>query len=57
MSDEFRIHSLSNLTEEELEEAQEELKSKIQAELEWREECAEEERQAKEKESKNVDTE
>jgi hypothetical protein len=33
MSDDFRVHSLSNLTEEEMEQAQEELKSKIQAEL------------------------
>ena len=41
MSDDVRIHSLSNLTEEELEEAQEELEILIRAELEWREECAE----------------
>ena len=56
MSDDFRIHSLSNLTEEELWEAVDELKSMVEDEIQYREECAmvEEERQAKEKGSENV---
>ena len=39
MSRDFEIHNLANLSEEELEEAQEELEILIRAELEWREEC------------------
>ena len=35
----YKIHNLANLSEEELEEAQEELEILIRAELEWREEC------------------
>jgi hypothetical protein len=55
MSADFRVHSLSNLTEEELWEAVDELTSMVEDEIQCREEDAmvEEERQAKEKESED----
>ena len=42
MSRDFEIHNLSNLTEEELWESVDELKSKVEGEIEYRKECAEE---------------
>ena len=44
MSRDFEIHNLSNLTEEELWESVDELKSMVEGEIEYRKECAEEEK-------------
>tara|TARA_E500000305_G_scaffold89347_2_gene76373 strand:+ start:407 stop:736 length:330 start_codon:yes stop_codon:yes gene_type:complete len=44
MSRDFEIHNLSNLTEEELWESVDELKSMVEGEIEWREERAEKEK-------------
>ena len=46
MSRDFEIYNLSNLTEEELWESVDELKSKVEDEIEYRKECAEEEKAA-----------
>jgi len=47
MSRDFEIHNLSNLTEEELWESVDKLKSMVKGEIEWREECAEKEAEEK----------
>ena len=44
MSRDFEIHNLSNLTEEELWVSVDELKSKVEGEIEYRKECAEKEK-------------
>jgi hypothetical protein len=39
MSRDFEIHNLANLSEEEMWEAVDELKSMVNDEIEWRDEC------------------